>query len=177
MMIAIERPSRKEATAARATELLNHALRLEYAGAVHLPGLRETVQDTYFRYCLSELIRDATGHAMSLAAIIRELGGTPAWTVWIPAYSGRPVRLCEVQLARERICRSLYDKAALLLARGPLADRCVALAEDEDRHIKLVERAFLALAKEDELAPALPRPPQKTPPGVPVSITDIAVAS
>jgi hypothetical protein len=162
----IEGPGHKDPASAQAAELLNHALRLEYSGVTHLPRLDGTVQDVYIRYCISVLTSDSTGHAVRLASTIRELGSIPCWTIWSPPDSGNLIRLFEIQLARERICHNLYDKAAKLLAGSPLAERCNALAQDEDRHIEMVERVLKALMEKEGLKPAPVQIPRERATGV-----------
>ena len=102
------------------------------------------------------LSSDSTSHAVSLAAIIRAIGGVPCWTVWNPPDNGTLIPLFEIQLARERICRNLYAKAAQLLEGSPLASWCAALEQDENRHIELVERIITSLMEKAGLKPEAP---------------------
>ena len=131
---------------AQAAVLLNHALRLEYAAVVHLERLAGTVQDAHSRYCLFLLSAESIDHAVKTASVIRELGGTPDWRMWTPPDAGTLSRLFRAQLAREIICRGIYGKAARLMPGGVLARSCAALAEDEGRHIEMVEKALSALS-------------------------------
>ena len=162
----IEGRARKSPASAQAAERLNHALRLEYSAVTYLPRLDSTVHEVFIRYCISVLTTDSTAHAVRLATIIRELGSTPCWTVWTPPESGSLIRLFEIQLARERICHNLYNKAAQLLAGSPLADRCDAMAQDEDRHIDMLERALTVLMEKEGLKPAPAQAPHEHAAGV-----------
>lgn len=128
----------KEAIVSRAVGLLNHALRLEYAAVIHLERLAVAVQDALLRRRLSTLSAESIGHAARTAAAIRELGGAPLWTMWMPSDGGTMFQLMEAQLSRESLCRGLYHQAARLLGGSPLAERCARLAEDEDQHMALV---------------------------------------
>jgi hypothetical protein len=132
-------------------DLLNHALRLEYAGVTHLPRLDGAVQQIFARYVISVLSTDSSSHAVKVASTIRELGGAPDWTVWSPPDNATLIRLFEIQLARERICHNLYGKTSALLAGSPLADRCEQLARDEDRHIGMIERVLSAFVEKEGL--------------------------
>jgi len=147
---AKEEVLRPQVCPARAAVLLNHALRLEYAAVVHLEQLAVTVQDAHSRHCLFILSTESIDHAVKTAAIIRELGGTPDWRMWTPPDCGTLARLFRVQLGREILCRGIYIKAAALAAGGAHGASCAALAEDEGRHIKLVEDALLALSKKEQ---------------------------
>lgn len=158
MTAIIEGTGRKNTAYNQAADLLNHALRLEYAGVTHLPRLDSAVQDVFIRYAISVLSTDSTDHAVRLACTIRELGGTPDWTIWTPPDSGSIIRLFEIQLARERICHNLYDKAARLLTGNPLAERCEQLALDEDRHIEIIDRVLGILMEQEGLRQSAPHP-------------------
>jgi hypothetical protein len=132
-------------------DLLNHALRLEYAGVNHLPRLDGAVREIYALYVISTLSTDSTNHAVKVTSTIRELGGISNWTVRSPPDDGTLVSLFEIQLACERICHNLYDKTSALLAGSPLADRCEQLALDENRHIGMIERVLAALTEKEGL--------------------------
>ena len=154
MRVIMQTLESRDIQSTQAVELLNHALRIEYAGITHLPVLHSVVQEVHIRQCISLLIDESTMHAVSLAATIRALGGSPVWKVWTPSDRGSLERLFEIQLAREKICLNLYKKAAQLLNGSRLADKCAYLAEDKNRHIEIVEHILAALADRNKVVSA-----------------------
>ena len=161
MTTVIEGKERGNTVNSQAIELLNDALRLEYAGIIHLTLLNGSVQEIYTKYAISALCTDSTNHAVKLAATIRELGGIPDWTLWDPPDNGTIIHMFEVQLAHERICLYLYDKTAQLLARNHLAEQCLNFAMDEDRHIEIMEHVLFILGKQEGLHQQVPHPVQE----------------
>jgi bacterioferritin (cytochrome b1) len=133
----------------RASALLNHALRLEYAAIIHLERLALALQSDDLRRRLSLLSADSISQATKTAAVIRELGGSPVWQLWTPHDSSGVRRMLEAQLDREMICGNLYTRAAELLKGHPLEERCAALVSENARHAEMVEQALSQLTDGD----------------------------
>jgi hypothetical protein len=161
----IEASGIKKASALEASELLNQLLRLEYTGITYLPHLSTAAQHADIGFCLTILCNNAIEHAVALASAIRELGGTPDWTVTVPAENDTLMRLFEVQLTRERLCYNLYERTARLLEGSHLASRLITMACEELHHIELIEFVVSILRGEEftKINPSEPLPVKKSP--------------
>ena len=153
-MISVEPGFENASSPKEAYELLKQVLRLEYTGITYLPHLSSAAQHSDIGFCLTILCNNSIEHAVILASVIRELGGTPDWTVTVPAENDTLIRLFEIQLARERLCYQLYERSARLLEGSHLSTQLITMACDELHHIELIEFVLNLLAEQKhEIAP------------------------
>jgi rubrerythrin len=130
---------KRDKSAPQLIELLNTALQMEYTLIVHYPRLAGDIQDDEARALAFKLGTDSVRHADIVSKTITALGGQPAWSFApLPDYIDL-LSIFKTQLNKEKAAFTLYEDAATLTSSRSLADSFTAIANEELRHIEMVE--------------------------------------
>ena len=126
-------------------EILNRSLSLEYAQIYYWPPLLDRMVDRTTAEKLQRLLYDSIGHAETVAAAVRQLGGTPNWVLESPQTQGSLRDVITAQLEKEKLVRRLHTRAAELAEDQALRDKLGVLRDTETQHIALLESVLSEL--------------------------------
>ncbi len=126
-------------TTKEAYELLSQALEVEYQIIVHSPQVARMIPEKELSVKVEQLGLDSVRHADVVANTISKLGGVPPF----PRFEPLPELLdlkdfFRKQLDLEHLALDLHTRAAGILGEQS-GQSLQQLAEDERRHIKVVE--------------------------------------
>ncbi|MFH1219389.1 MAG: ferritin-like domain-containing protein [Candidatus Eisenbacteria bacterium] len=126
--------------------LLNRALHLEYSMIVHYPRLANSVGDEDTRRLINELGSASIAHADAVADVIKALGGRPDWS-FEPFPSGKDlVTIMRTQLGNEKRALEFHHQAAEATEDASISARFIAMAREEEDHIRTVEKILRNLS-------------------------------
>jgi bacterioferritin (cytochrome b1) len=132
-------------TRKEAYEVLSRALEVEYQIIVHSPQIARMIPGKELSVKVEQLGLDSVRHADVVAHTISKLGGVPPF----PRFELLPELLdlkdlFRKQLELEHLALDLHTRAAGILGEQS-AQPLQRLAEDERRHIKVVEDIISSL--------------------------------
>ncbi len=127
-------------------ELLNQALRVEYRIIVHFPIIAKKIKDEYARNLFISLGEASIHHADVVSGAIRSLGGDPDFTFELLPEQMGIMEILETQLELENQALALHTESSKLTSDGLLKAKLVALASDEESHIKSVNEIMSILS-------------------------------
>jgi rubrerythrin len=126
--------------------LLNRALHLEYSLIVHYPRLANSVRDEETRRLINELGSASIAHADTVADAIKELGGRPDWSFEPFPHDKDLMAILKIQLQNEKKALAFHCQAAEATENASMTARFMAMAREEQDHIRTVEKILSNLS-------------------------------
>jgi bacterioferritin len=125
---------------------LNQALKMEYSMIIHYPYIATLIRDKEIKKLATALGGASIHHADVVASIIIQLGGTPEWAFDQFPEGTDMQKIFRVQLSKEQAAQQLHRGSAELFHAGEHREAMIGLANEEERHIHLVEQILSMLA-------------------------------
>ena len=89
---------------------------------------------------------DSVRHTDTITKVITQLGGSPNWDFSPFPEDHDVLRIFQIQLRKETHALELHQNAAMLMPLGEPAEMFAAIANEEEKHIELVNRIIQNLA-------------------------------
>ena len=127
---------------------LSRALTLEYTIIIHHPRIAAMIPDETTRRLAAELGSASIRHADIVASAIIRLGGKPKWSFEPFPAEVNLVSIFQTQLGKEKAALDLHRRCAYLVTDSALGEKFLAIAKEEQSHIKIVEDILKRLGKQ-----------------------------
>ena len=142
-----KKEEKPEGTLQKVIDSLNKALRLEYSLIVHYPRLANTIKDEETRKLVLQLGSASIHHADVVANTISQLGGEPDWSLDFYPEDLDLVEVFQTQREKEKLALELHRENAASVPSDSLASELSALANEEEQHIRTVDRILSRLKR------------------------------
>jgi rubrerythrin len=121
-------------------ELLNRILRLEYSLIVYYPRIAASIRNVQARQEALQLGSASVQHADTVARAITQLGGSPEWSFDPFPDENDLVKTFQRQLEKEKLAYELHSQCANQAPNAELHRTFSKLAEEEQYHMRTVEK-------------------------------------
>jgi bacterioferritin (cytochrome b1) len=126
-------------------ETLGKSLTLEYSLIIHYPRIATIFRDKKTRNLVNSLGIASIKHANTIADTIVKLGGKPQWSFDDYPDGENLGKIFKQQLEKENLALELHQQCVKLADNISIANHFKKIAEDEKKHITVVNRIISKL--------------------------------
>ena len=131
-------------------DLLSDIYKLEYSMIVNYPRIARMIKDKETQDLTEMLGTASIKHADTVANVLKQLGGTPLWSLAMFPDDLSLEEIFTQQLEKEIIAQKSHQRCSELARDSALKEEFASMAEEEKSHIKTVEKILARLRIEKD---------------------------